>query len=183
MGSPAGTPSSTVEAAERDPIGRPGRVTLDDLTRAGRGRPPHQRNCVSLKESGRPSGSRTTAWGTLVKRSTRREAVDAQTIRRDRFWNDGIGAHVVGVDDAGGADLLVAGGARQVPRSDFLGLAQDHRLQLAVGLRPEAPSGATARRAPRRSPTPPRHWPDLDEDLSIRGILAGDYGQRRRQAA
>ena len=21
------------------------------------------------------------------------------------------------------------------------------------------------------------HWPDLDEDLSIRGILAGDYGQ------
>lgn len=24
------------------------------------------------------------------------------------------------------------------------------------------------------------HWPDLDEDLSIRGILAGDYGQRDR---
>ena len=23
------------------------------------------------------------------------------------------------------------------------------------------------------------HWPDLDEDLSIRGILAGDYGQRK----
>ena len=22
------------------------------------------------------------------------------------------------------------------------------------------------------------HWPDLDEDLSIRGILAGNYGQR-----
>ena len=22
------------------------------------------------------------------------------------------------------------------------------------------------------------HWPDLDEDLSIRGILSGDYGQR-----
>jgi hypothetical protein len=22
------------------------------------------------------------------------------------------------------------------------------------------------------------HWPDLDEDLSIRGILAGDFGQR-----
>lgn len=22
------------------------------------------------------------------------------------------------------------------------------------------------------------HWPDLDEDLSLRGILAGDYGQR-----
>ena len=21
------------------------------------------------------------------------------------------------------------------------------------------------------------HWPDLDEDLSIRGILAGDFGQ------
>jgi hypothetical protein len=21
------------------------------------------------------------------------------------------------------------------------------------------------------------HWPELDEDLSIRGILAGDYGQ------
>ena len=27
------------------------------------------------------------------------------------------------------------------------------------------------------------HWPDLDEDLSIRGILAGDYGQRKRKAA
>lgn len=27
------------------------------------------------------------------------------------------------------------------------------------------------------------HWPDLDEDLSIRGILAGDYGQRPRVAA
>ena len=27
------------------------------------------------------------------------------------------------------------------------------------------------------------HWPDLDEDLSIRGILAGDYGQRRSKAA
>ena len=26
------------------------------------------------------------------------------------------------------------------------------------------------------------HWPDLDEDLSIRGILAGDYGQRRPKA-
>lgn len=26
------------------------------------------------------------------------------------------------------------------------------------------------------------HWPDLDEDLSIQGILAGDYGQRRRKA-
>ena len=23
------------------------------------------------------------------------------------------------------------------------------------------------------------HWPDLDEDLSIRGIARGDYGQRR----
>jgi hypothetical protein len=22
------------------------------------------------------------------------------------------------------------------------------------------------------------HWPELDEDLSIEGILAGDYGQR-----
>jgi hypothetical protein len=22
------------------------------------------------------------------------------------------------------------------------------------------------------------HWPDLDEDLSLRGLLAGDYGQR-----
>jgi hypothetical protein len=22
------------------------------------------------------------------------------------------------------------------------------------------------------------HWPDLDEDLSFRGIAAGDYGQR-----
>ena len=27
------------------------------------------------------------------------------------------------------------------------------------------------------------HWPYLDEDLSIRGILAGDYGQKRHQAA
>lgn len=25
------------------------------------------------------------------------------------------------------------------------------------------------------------HWPDLDEDLSIRGILAGDYGQRNHK--
>ena len=24
------------------------------------------------------------------------------------------------------------------------------------------------------------HWPELDEDLSFRGLLAGDYGQRRR---
>lgn len=23
------------------------------------------------------------------------------------------------------------------------------------------------------------HWPDLDEDLSFRGIAHGDYGQRR----
>ena len=23
------------------------------------------------------------------------------------------------------------------------------------------------------------HWPSLDEDLSVKGILAGDYGQRR----
>lgn len=23
------------------------------------------------------------------------------------------------------------------------------------------------------------HWPDLDEDLSLRGLAAGDYGQRR----
>jgi hypothetical protein len=24
------------------------------------------------------------------------------------------------------------------------------------------------------------HWPDLDEDLSFRGMLEGDYGQTRR---
>ena len=24
------------------------------------------------------------------------------------------------------------------------------------------------------------HWPDLDEDLSIRGIAQGDYGQERK---
>ena len=27
------------------------------------------------------------------------------------------------------------------------------------------------------------HWPDLDEDLSIKGILAGNFGQRASQAA
>ncbi|MFP3939324.1 MAG: DUF2442 domain-containing protein [Acidobacteriota bacterium] len=27
------------------------------------------------------------------------------------------------------------------------------------------------------------HWPDLDEDLSIRGILAGNYGQLPYEAA
>ncbi len=27
------------------------------------------------------------------------------------------------------------------------------------------------------------HWPNLDEDLSLRGILAGDFGQRSHQAA
>ena len=26
------------------------------------------------------------------------------------------------------------------------------------------------------------HWPDLDEDLSFHGILAGNYGQRKPQA-
>ena len=25
------------------------------------------------------------------------------------------------------------------------------------------------------------HWPDLDEDLSIRGIAQGDYGQRPKR--
>jgi hypothetical protein len=25
------------------------------------------------------------------------------------------------------------------------------------------------------------HWPDLDEDLSFRGLLAGDYGQQRKR--
>ena len=27
------------------------------------------------------------------------------------------------------------------------------------------------------------HWPDLDEDLSIRGILSGNYGQEPHRAA
>lgn len=27
------------------------------------------------------------------------------------------------------------------------------------------------------------HWPELDEDLSIKGILTGNYGQRKVQAA
>lgn len=27
------------------------------------------------------------------------------------------------------------------------------------------------------------HWPELDEDLSIRGILSGNYGQKSRRAA
>ena len=27
------------------------------------------------------------------------------------------------------------------------------------------------------------HWPDLDEDLSFRGLLQGDYGQRGRDSA
>ena len=26
------------------------------------------------------------------------------------------------------------------------------------------------------------HWPDLDEDLSFRGLLEGDYGQSRQKA-
>ena len=26
------------------------------------------------------------------------------------------------------------------------------------------------------------HWPDIDEDLSIRGILAGNYGQKPHSA-
>jgi hypothetical protein len=26
------------------------------------------------------------------------------------------------------------------------------------------------------------HWPELDEDLSFRGLLEGDYGQSRRKA-
>jgi hypothetical protein len=25
------------------------------------------------------------------------------------------------------------------------------------------------------------HWPDLDEDLSFRGLLAGNYGQKRQR--
>lgn len=27
------------------------------------------------------------------------------------------------------------------------------------------------------------HWPELDEDLSIRGLLSGDFGQRPGRAA
>jgi len=27
------------------------------------------------------------------------------------------------------------------------------------------------------------HWPELDEDLSLKGILASNYGQRKRRAA
>ena len=27
------------------------------------------------------------------------------------------------------------------------------------------------------------HWPDLDEDLSFRGLAAGDYGQRKKLEA
>lgn len=27
------------------------------------------------------------------------------------------------------------------------------------------------------------HWPDLDEDLSLRGLFEGDYGQRRSAVA
>ncbi len=27
------------------------------------------------------------------------------------------------------------------------------------------------------------HWPDLDEDLSYRGLLRGDYGQRQHVSA
>jgi len=27
------------------------------------------------------------------------------------------------------------------------------------------------------------HWPELDEDLSMRGILGGDFGQRPSRAA
>ena len=27
------------------------------------------------------------------------------------------------------------------------------------------------------------HWPDLDEDLSLRGILQGDYGQHPKRRA
>lgn len=26
------------------------------------------------------------------------------------------------------------------------------------------------------------HWPELDEDLSFRGLLQGDYGQRRNDS-
>ena len=26
------------------------------------------------------------------------------------------------------------------------------------------------------------HWPDLDEDLSLRGLVAGDYGQFQKES-
>lgn len=26
------------------------------------------------------------------------------------------------------------------------------------------------------------HWPDLDEDLSFRGLISGDFGQRKKVA-
>ena len=27
------------------------------------------------------------------------------------------------------------------------------------------------------------HWPDLDEDLSFQGLMAGDYGQHQKRRA
>lgn len=52
-------------------------------------------------------------------------------------------------------------------------------IRFPVAVNPRL-SGGTAEQLDRVEFSPYGvHWPDLDEDLSFRGLLAGDYGQKR----
>ncbi len=62
----------------------------------------------------------------------------------------------------------------------FLAMASGEEVSFPVHLNPRLARGTPAELANIEISPFGLHWPDLDEDLSIRGILAGDFGQSRR---
>jgi hypothetical protein len=52
-------------------------------------------------------------------------------------------------------------------------------LRFRVSLNPRLAKGTPAQLARIEVSPYGLHWPDLDEDLSFRGLLKGDFGQRK----
>jgi hypothetical protein len=52
-------------------------------------------------------------------------------------------------------------------------------LRFQVSLNPRLAKGTPAQLARIEISPYGLHWPDLDEDLSFRGMLEGDFGQRK----
>ena len=59
----------------------------------------------------------------------------------------------------------------------IISMASGSEIRFSVALNPRLAGGTPEQLACMEFSPYGIHWPDLDEDLSYRGLLSGDYGQ------
>jgi hypothetical protein len=60
-----------------------------------------------------------------------------------------------------------------------VGMKNGKEVRFQASLNPRLAKGTPAQLAHIEVSPYGLHWPDLDEDLSLRGLLQGDFGQRK----